>query len=178
MIWESSDWKKPLLRMAKRLEKLKITKDITDKQFIQIEKDIFIGFYSIRKLIDTVTKVTDDTKNLKVSILWHPNIKNVTLLNYWNIHELYDLQTKQEETRDIYFISSRIIHSFIFSPLLSEEGELEGILFTSDIDKDKKIYYMDIDLVIKVFRIVGNDYPTYIEMGFNPDTNKEQVKVK
>jgi len=38
MIWESSDWKKPLLRMAKRLEKLKITKDITDKQFAQIEK--------------------------------------------------------------------------------------------------------------------------------------------
>jgi len=178
MIWKSSDWKKPLLRMAKRLEKLKTTKDITDKQFVQIEKDIFIGFYSIRKLIDTLTKVTDDTKNLKVSILWHPNIKNVTLRNYLYINELYDLQIRQEETRDIYFISSRIIHSFIFSPLLSEEGELEGILFTSDIDKNKKIYYMNIDLVIKVFRIVGNDYPTYIEMGFNSDINKEQLKVK
>ena len=178
MIWKSSDWKKPLLRMAKRLEKLKTTKDITDKQFVQIEKDIFIGFYSIRKLIDTVTKITDDIKNLKVSILWHPNIKNVTLRNYLYINELYDLQIRQEETRDIYFISSRIIHSFIFSPLLSEEGELEGILFTSDIDKNKKIYYMNIDLVIKVFRIVGNDYPTYIEMGFNSDINKEQLKVK
>lgn len=178
MIWESSDWKKSLLDIAKRLKEFKEIENLTNKQFIQIEKDIFIGFYSIRKLIDTVTKITDNTKNLKVTILWHPNIKNVTFRNYHFVNELYDLHKQQQEERDIYFISSRIIHSFIFAPLLNEQKGLNGILFSSDIDKNKKIYYMDIDLVIKIFTTVGHDYPSSIEMSINSETNKEEVIVK
>ena len=59
MISESWYWKKPLLDMAKRLRKMRSVRKLTQRQLVQIERDIFIGFYSVRKLIETRTKLTD-----------------------------------------------------------------------------------------------------------------------
>jgi hypothetical protein len=69
MIWESWYWKKPLLDMAKRLRSLKAAGYLTEKQMVQIERDIFIGFYSIRKLIEAKTKITDKTRLSEVKLL-------------------------------------------------------------------------------------------------------------
>jgi len=178
MIWESWYWKKPLLDMAQRLEDLKSVTEITDELFVQIEKDIFIGFYSIRKLIETITRLTDETKNKKLSVYWYPNTKKVNWKNNHKIDELYDLEHSSQETRDIWFISSRIVHSFIFTPILGKQGGLEGIFFTSDTDKDKKLYQLDIDSVIEIFKAVGNDDPTHIEWRKNPETGEETTIVK
>jgi hypothetical protein len=71
MIFESGDWKEPLLEMAARLRSLKRTR-LTEKRLAQLERDIFIGFYSVRKIFDAVTRVTDATKSLKVQVSWHP----------------------------------------------------------------------------------------------------------
>ena len=118
MISESWYWKKPLLDMALRLRKLKAASHLTKRQLVQIERDIFIGFYSVRKLIETITKVTDATKSLKVRIAWHPNRKPPTWRNNHRIGALYDMQKAQQETRDLVFVSGRIIHSFISRPAL------------------------------------------------------------
>lgn len=62
MIWESHYWKKPLLEMDDRLERLKASDNLSDEQMVQIERDVFIGFYSARKLFEARTKVTDRTR--------------------------------------------------------------------------------------------------------------------
>ena len=36
-------------------------------------------------------------------------------------------------------------------------------VFTSDIDKDKKLYLLNAEEIIRIFEIVGNDYPHKIE---------------
>ena len=178
MIWESWYWKRPLLETAERLKALKSVAEPSEEQFVQLEKDIFIGFYSIRKLFETRTKVTDTTKAKKLQVTWHPNKgEKVTWRNNHKLDELYDFSDKNSEIRDAWFISSRIIHSFIFSPLLGENG-LEAVLFTSDTDKDERIYSLDIDLVIDFFRLVGNDDPTHIHWQRNPDTDEELTVVE
>jgi hypothetical protein len=111
MIGESSYWKKPLLNIAKRLRRFKTNTEITEAQLATIERDIFIGFFSVRKLFDAITKVTDATKLSKVQLLWHPNLKAVTWRNNHRIEELYDLDEQHYETRDFQFIAGRIIHS-------------------------------------------------------------------
>lgn len=177
MISESWYWKKPLLEMAERLRSLKSVHELSEKQLIQIERDIFIGFYSVRKLLETITKVTDATKSSRVQVTWYPNRKPVNWRNNHRIDELYDFEKKFKETRDVWFISSRIIHSFIFTPYVGEQGGLAGIMFTSDNDKDTKLYSMDIDDVTKVFERVGNDDPTRVEWQKNPETADETTKV-
>jgi hypothetical protein len=174
MIFESGDWKEPLLEMAARLRSLKKTR-LTEKRLAQLERDIFIGFYSVRKIFDTVTRVTDATKSLKVQVSWHPNLTPVTWRNNHRIDTLYDFKKEYQETRDLEFINGRIIHSFIFMPYVTEKDRLAGILFTSDRDKNKKLYSMKNDQVIAIFERVGNDYPTEMKWRIDPTTGVETM---
>jgi hypothetical protein len=180
MIHKSGYWKKQLLEIAERLRSLKtvdpeeLVED--DDWFSQIEIDIFIGFYSVRKLCDAVMLVTDATKSRTFSIAWHPNLEPVTLINHHRVDELYDFDTRRQETRDVQFICGRIIHSFVFMPYAEEQG-LAGILFASDTDKHKKLYAMKIDDVITLFERVGNDDPTDIHWHRTP-TGEEITEVR
>ena len=173
MISESCYWKMPLLETAERLRSLKAVRGLNEEQLTTVERDIFVGFYSVRKLFETITKVTDSMKCLRVQVSWYPNRKHVNWKNNHRIHELYDLAKESNEHRDIWFVSSRIIHSFIFTPYVEEQGGLAGIMFTSDRDQDIKLYSMDIDGVIAIFERVGNDDPTTIKWSKNVDTGEE-----
>ena len=74
MIHESCFWKEPLLESALRFKEYCSYSEIDEETYVKIEKDIFIGFYSIRKLIDTETKVTDTLKAGKYSVQWYLHI--------------------------------------------------------------------------------------------------------
>ena len=68
MIWESWYWKQPLLEMADRLEHLKTSSALSDEEIAQVERDIFIGFYSVRKLLEAPAKITDKTRHRSISL--------------------------------------------------------------------------------------------------------------
>jgi hypothetical protein len=163
--------------MAVRLRLLKTgRRRLTEKRLAELERDIFIGFYSVRKIFDAMTRVTDATRALTIQLSWHPNREPVHWRNNHKIDKLYDFEEVHRETRDLEFINGRIIHSFIFMPYVTEKGRLEGILFTSDLDKNKKLYSMSIEDVIAVFERVGNDDPTDIQWEKHPG-GKETVKI-
>jgi len=148
--------------------------EIDEERYVKIEHDVFIGFYSIRKLLESDTKITDSLKNQKYDLGFFPHIaNNVTWLNNHKIDEIYDFNKPQLENRYLWFIASRIIHSFIFNLCINEGGGFDGILFTSDIDKNKKLYMLSLDELIKIFEAVGNDYVVKIEYKKCPKTGKE-----
>jgi hypothetical protein len=158
MITESRYWKEPLIESAAVLEDFAQYVELSEEDLAKIEKEIFIGFYAIRKLMDTV-KITDSTKNHKLVLVWYPNIKKVFDYNAHRPDELYDFSVTNQETRSLRFICNQIIHSYMFVILENERGSFEGIVFSSDKDKDSKLYFMDTRQVVEVFRLVGNDYP-------------------
>jgi hypothetical protein len=101
MIHESWYWKQPLLEMAERLRsfKEKSTEELlSDELSAQIERDIFIGFYSVRKLIEAAAKVTDATKSSHWQVSCYANRKSVAWRNDRKIDELYDLERERQET--------------------------------------------------------------------------------
>ena len=175
LIWESCHWKEPLLESALRLKEYSDANSLDEPELVQIEKDIFVGFYAIRKLMDTV-KIKDSTRGLKVQLQWSPNIKLVDLLNNHRIDELYDLSQSGQETRTLKFVCDQIVHSYIFMPVENEEGSLTGFYFTSDRDKQKKIFYVTVQGVIDIFNLVGNDYPTESHLTRNPETGEFNIK--
>ncbi len=177
MIWESWYWKQPLLEMADRLSVLKTVEELTEEDMVQIEKDILIGFYSVRKLIESPTKVTDLTKAIKIPVTWFPAKERVNWRNHHKIDKLYDFGAPGEETRDLPFVCGRIIHSFILFPEVNENGGLNGLLFTSDKDKDQKLYSITIETIIALFRAVGNDYPTDIRWTKDPETGEDSMEI-
>ena len=159
MIWESSYWKEPLLESAERLKKFSASPVSEEIDFVTMEKDIFFGFYTIRKLMDTA-KISTTNKEITLSLKCYPNTKNVDYLNWYKIDELYDLGSNQQENRKVRFICNLMIHSYVFLPDLTDNQELNGFYFASDTDKNKKLYYLAIENVINTFELFGNDYPT------------------
>jgi hypothetical protein len=177
MISESYFWKQPLLEMAERLASLKSSGDLSEGHLIQIERDIFLGFYSVRKLFEAPAKVTDAARAMKIPLIWHPNRRVVNWRNNHKIDELYDLSIRRTEDRNVSFICGRIIHSFVFCPCTDDHG-LCGIFFTSDTDKGNRLYYIDIDEVIGIFERVGSDYPSEIHWQDDDGSGKERISAK
>jgi len=162
MISESWYWKEPLLEAAERLRSFKRARELHGEDLATIERDIFVGFYSIRKLFEAVAKVTDATKHMHLPVSSCPSRRRVTWRNMHRIFDLYDFRQEAKESRSVRSVCNQIIHSFVFAPCFEETGALAGI-FTSDTHKDARLFKVDIDDVISAFERVGNDDPTTVE---------------
>ena len=163
MISESYYWKESLLGCANRLENYSKSKDINSKDLVEIEKDIFISFYSIRKIMDTV-KISHSTRELKVNLGWSPNLKKVNMLNSHKMNELYDLDDVRSETKNLRFLCNQFVHSYIFEIVIEDSVGLSCFYFTSDRDKNKKIFFITVELLIHILTLVGNDYPSELKI--------------
>lgn len=73
MIWDSSYWKEDLGRLADKLKARKVQKKFPERSLACLEKEIFIGCYIIRKLIDA-KKLSDSIVSLKLSVRFHSSI--------------------------------------------------------------------------------------------------------
>lgn len=161
MITESYYWKKPLLAGAKVIRKLIDAENTNEAQFARIEREIFIGFYAIRKLLEAAGKVSAETRSLEVSLKRYRKQQDGPIVDWYNRHEfweLYDLDNPQNELRDLLFVAHRMVHSFIF--VLSGDDDGHGAFFTSDRDKDTRLNFISTDEITRIFEVVGHDYPS------------------
>jgi hypothetical protein len=167
MIYESEYWKKPLLHMARKFSRLSKPREWTEEEIVQIEKDVFIAFYSIRKLIEA-HKLSTKTEKMSLSVKTYPSrgIK-VHLFNWHHINSLYDFVTFKSIQKTLWFICNQIIHSYVFVPDIGQEGSFDGILFCSDKERNTHLYELEVSEMIKTLRIVGRDYPYASQVTFN-----------
>ena len=176
MIWESSDWKEPLLKTARWLRRLRLGAGTRHQTLAKIEREIFVSFYAIRKLLDTY-KVSDQTKTLQYQLKWFPNRRPVNYLNWHHIDRLYDLEQENVESRKIRFICDLFIHSYIFLPDDDETGRISGFFVTSDRNKNTKVFWLSLDNFCEMCRTVGRDYPANMQRTMNAKTGEFDVKV-
>ncbi len=173
MIHDSSNWKKPLVRSAKWLEKLLITHEPSERILARAEREIFVGFYAIRKLRETF-KLTNTTKLLTYNLIFFNAVNNANH-DYFNRHDFekhYDLNTEKSQPCDIGFICNQVIHSFIFVFSLNHDGNIDGIYLSSDRMKRSKIYFVPLTIVIHIFRKIGHDYPSGLHLERNRETGQ------
>ena len=166
MISESHYWKRSLLRAATWLERLRIEETNEERVLVRVERELFIGFYAIRKLLDTF-KISPSTRTMMLAMVWSPCIKTVDYLNAHRIDELFDLDAEQ---RDLGFVCNQFIHSYVFVPVQHEDGTLAGAYIALDEARNKKIYFVERAQILAAFRTVGRDYPTQQHMRRNEKT--------
>jgi len=162
VIWESQYWKEPLLAMARRLDSARHTKRLTARRLAQVERDVFLGCFSVRKLMHSGPKLTDTCRTMRLPVAWYRNVRRVDALNWHEIGELYDLAKGHSESRDLEFLCGRIIHSFVFVPEEGADGGLAGFYFASDRDRNARLYRIAVEEVVRVFETVGRDNPTRV----------------
>lgn len=177
MIWDSSPWKDDLLKRANTLERFKDSNGLTDDELVVVEQTIMVAFYTIRKLIEARTKLSTSTSHKTVSLIaYPPTDKITTLLNWHRTDKLFDMNTSSTITKDILFLCNQFVHSYIFTPCLSETGGLECIFVTSDRERRNFLYEVEINTIIDLLRMVGNDYPSSQKMILNPNTGDYDVQ--
>jgi len=173
MITESSYWKKPLLTGARFIRKYMGEENITDAQFARLEREIFIGFYTVRKMLEATGKVSPETRNLQVSLKCYSKRNGQPSVDWYNrseLWELYDLENGRSEERDLLYVAHQMVHSFIFA--LSENDDGHGAFFTSDRDKKTRLSFITTNEIASIFELVGNDYPSEFNAWRDPETGE------
>ena len=75
------------------------------------------------------------------------------------------------QQRDIEFICNLFVHSYVF--VVSGHSPLEGVFVSTDRQKNKRVYFVSLKNIVKIFRIVGRDYPR--ESTFIRQTNGDLI---
>lgn len=175
---ESRYWKEELLKNAKKIRLLQKRSPRWTERFIcNLEKDLSISFFIIRKLIE-LHKVGDRTLKHKIKV-YSCKTKGiaVTLLNNHRIDELYHLNNETQEARSIKFIADQFIHSYTIYTSQDVWRKCEGVLLCSDYYRNHCLFRVPIKEIEDVFRIVGNDYPHSAHYIFNEVKGDYDVQV-
>lgn len=173
MIHESYYWKQPLLRSARWLEKTLVDDESSERILARAEREIFVGFYAVRKLLETFS-LSSTTKLLTYDLTFFnaQDNANPDHFNRDNLEKHYNLGKENTEARDIGFICNQVIHSFIFIFALSEAGQIDGIYLSSDKMRKSKLYFVPASTIIQLFRVVGRDYPSEQHLKRDPKTGQ------
>lgn len=163
---ESYFWKEDLRKHAKSLKPVIKPPKWSERLVVNFEKKLIISFFMIRKLFET-HKVSQKSRSYKASIFcYKPTGKKITHLNHTSLNKIYDLEDEKEVQQGILFIANQLIHSCtIFAYRKSQrDRNWDGVYACSDFERNNTIYRIPISEIIKIFRLVGNDYPTKVEM--------------
>ncbi|HRG50051.1 MAG TPA: hypothetical protein PKW02_03350 [Pseudomonadales bacterium] len=174
MIFESELWKKSLLKTADSLERRYNPKKWNARSMFLLERDLFLGFFSVRKLIES-NAVSDKLKGKSILLAVYPvKSKGVILLNQHRFSEFYDLYAGQKESMSYQEICNQFIHSAIYSPFIPGGSSLVGIFFSSDYRKNKTLFYIPLVKVVEIMRCVGSNQLKKLKVTFD-EKNKEYV---
>jgi hypothetical protein len=148
------------VRGANWLERLVVTEENAESALARVEREVFMGFYAVRKLLPTF-KLSESTKRLSGEVSWFPpqSGQPVDYFHRSDVDELFCLDRPTKETRDVGFLCNQVIHSYIFVNSTTEAGKLDGFFVSSDTMRRKRLYFFPVALVVQVFRTVGRDYP-------------------
>jgi len=145
---------------------------------VNFEKDLIISFFMIRKLLET-HKVSKKSYSYRATVsCYKPTGKKITRLNHTSLEKIYDLENEQKIQKGIVFIANQLIHSCtIFAYRKSiKDRNWGGVYACSDWERDKTIYRIPISEIIKIFQLVGNDYPTKIKMSWDDKINDYKIE--
>ena len=169
MIYESHYWKDELQSIATKLRRRRAQRRWPESSFANLEKEVMLGFYSVRKLYEA-SKLSEATVDRQIPVSVFPsNGKTVHKLNWTYFREHYDLESPISESRNTLFLCHQFVHSYIFCPEFSEKKNLlDGIFFASDRQRHKSLLRISIEEIAMLFDNVGSDYPSSFIARFNP----------
>ena len=178
MIYESYPWKQDLLR-RKRLFITYNTYDHFQKDeertFTVLEKSIFYSAFIIRKLIECRDKTSDEADKYKIEVEKRIPSQSINLLHRWSDENICNWNQVQKEETNGKDICNWLIHSYIFFFSQKEDEMVDGFFVSSDYDRNKAIYFVDINNWLNYMDFIGNDDICYTKMKY--DKKKQDFRI-
>jgi hypothetical protein len=187
MVWESWYWKQRLKKLADEIELISGESDASTLDISNLEISIFSGFFLVRKLIEAQTKLSSKTENQSVSCRVSnkvPNTPRVDIMNRFDWHELYDLSTFDENEVPLKKLCNIFMHSIFLWMICDEQasefetGPVTGVHLTSDYEKEKQVYWVEISAILAAFRSVIEDEQDIVSFTRDPETREWKIERK
>lgn len=171
MFYESGYPKNELKSISIELEKYSRRFLLYNNWIYNLEKNCFIWFYFVRKLLESKFKVTDRIRHLKVNVKTYKFIwRRRHFPPFWDIDE-YDYENPEDEILTIRDLTHQFVHSQLFF-WWKEWKWLKHIFVASDRMLYEKIYKIDINDIIEVFKVFSEDYVTKISSTYDEESDR------
>lgn len=181
MIYESYPWKRDLLRRKRLIQKYNrvelLSEDADDRAYTVIEQAVFYSAFIIRKLIDCKGKVSDEVDKYRFTVKGIPPIKDIDMMHRWPDEDSHDWDRETSYIKSGADICNWLIHSYIFFFCYDETGTIESFCVSSDYDRNKLLYRVEMKDWIAYMEFVGNDYVVAMEMHVD-DKKRDYVFTK
>ncbi len=160
MFSESYVYKDELIKYAKDLLKRKYQKKWFDETYLIIEKEIFFGFFIIRKLCESfLISNSLKKKTHKVGKLYYKITFNLNYFNICKILDHIDLNKEKADRISIKKLCNQFVHSYYLFILNDKEKSNVRVLLSSDYSKSKECLIVNIDTIANIFKEFGENYP-------------------
>lgn len=161
MIYESYPWKQDLLRRKRLIQKynrVELLSEDDDRAYTAIEKAIFYSAFIIRKLIDCKCKVSDDVDAYKFTMKGYAPLKDMNIVHHSLDDNSHDWEHGKTYTKSGAEVCNWLIHSYIFTLFINEDGVYDSFAVSSDYDRNKILYLVQLKDWIAYMDFVGKDY--------------------
>ncbi len=167
MIVQPDWWRNDLLKTARKLEARYRQKRWAPRSLQSFEKELFIGFFVIRKLFES--KQVDKTlQGRHVSVTAYTiNDAIKGALTKRDHLAIFDAGKGQRQPFTIFKLCHQFIHSFVFFPFIPVHTPT-GVFFSSNDHLEKhQVYYMRLLDVLQIYWSVGKN--TWYDLNFEQD---------
>jgi hypothetical protein len=148
----------------------------TDHSFFLFEKDLFVAFFLVRKLIECRTKISKAVDTQTVTLdKFSASGKAPTVLSNHKLDELYRLDKGHKVTKSLGFVCGQFVHSYAFIPVMSHQSGIDGVLFNSFNERVSALYQISMDEIIRLLSTVSNDSITKLQMTLNSATRDYEI---
>jgi hypothetical protein len=173
---ESVYWKEDLLKHARRLKPIAKPPRWSERRVAEFEKDLITSFFCIRKLIEA-DKVSSKSRQYRADVFCYaPKEKKITKINQWDINDIYDLQSEKAVRKSILFLANQLVHSCTLYAYRELDRNWGGVYACSDFERDKTIYRIPVQEIVKILKLVGTEYPSSVVMTWADEVGDYVVK--
>jgi len=152
MINESKFWKEELNKLSQKLLFRIIHKKWSQRSVFNLEKELFLGFFTVRKLIES-KQVPKELTNKEYELAFFAKKK----LTKDEIDKMlpYDSNAVSKKRVTIRIICNQFIHSYHILPF-GADGKLLGIFINSDFQSKSGIYLILLFDIVEIFRLCAD----------------------
>jgi hypothetical protein len=157
MVNESKYLKEEILCWAQDLDAKRSQRNWNTRTNARIERFVFLGFYTVRKLIES-RKLSSRVSKQTVAVSSFPRgMIAAGAINAPLLRVHYDLSRCEQRDLALRTLCDQIVHSYVFSIAVTTGTGLRGFYFASDYAKDKTLYFLSVDVAVALLRDVASD---------------------
>ena len=175
MIADSRFYKNDLLDFTDQIEWWLQNGRWVDRRWYEFERGLVVAFFAVRRLIES-HKLSIAIANQSLLLQRYECAgKPVTLMNRFDLDELYDIERPTAVRKPLLFVANQIIHSYVLAYWKERRNVGVTVFFSSDRERNKSAYSVSTGVLIPLFRSVGSDYPDSGTFRFNDKRQDYEV---